>query len=608
MQIHYEEILKNLSTCIFEIDKEGTYTYCSDTLSKLSGYSNSEIVGKSIFDFMNKEEAKRIKNIFDLHLLNKEPIVDYESVYIHKGDYEITVLTNAIPILDTNGDVISFQGVAKDISEKKKLLKETNILEERLELALRGSNDGVWDWNIVDNSVYFSPRWKEMIGYSDEELPNEVPTWTERIHPDDVEATWASINEHVNSITEYYEGVHRLKHKDGHWVWILDRGKALYDTDGNAIRMIGTHTDISEEKAIQLKAKHQKQIIEQIHDSVISTDLKGVITSWNNASEILLGYSSDEIINKHISSIISDEDLESFNIAIDTLLKYGKNYVTVHLVTKSKEKLLIELSLSLLKDEHSVPIGIIGYSRDITEKKRTEDALAQQSRMAQMGEMISMIAHQWRQPLNSISLTASNLKLKFDFNEFDSNSQEDFTKCSQTVSEGLENIQEYIQTLSTTIDDFRNFYSPNKVSTSIKLEEIVAKSLKIISISLIEDNIELIQEYDSEEKIELHENEMMQVILTIFKNAQDQFLEKEIEKPSIKVLTNKKMISICDNAGGVRKDIISKIFDPYFSTKSEKNGTGLGLYMSKIIIEEHHKATLSVKNIDGGACFTIEFI
>ena len=607
MQIHYEEILKNLSTCIFEIDKEGTYTYCSDTLSKLSGYSNSEIVGKSIFDFMNKEEAKRIKNIFDLHLLNKEPIVDYESVYIHKGDYEITVLTNAIPILDTNGDVISFQGVAKDISEKKKLLKETNILEERLELALRGSNDGVWDWNIVDNSVYFSPRWKEMIGYSDEELANEVPTWTERIHPDDVEATWASINEHVNSITEYYEGVHRLKHKDGHWVWILDRGKALYDTDGNAIRMIGTHTDISEEKAIQLKAKHQKQIIEQIHDSVISTDLKGVITSWNNASEILLGYSSDEIINKHISLIISDEDLESFNIAIDTLLKYGKNYATVHLVTKSKEKLLIELSLSLLKDEHSIPIGIIGYSRDITEKKRTEDALAQQSRMAQMGEMISMIAHQWRQPLNSISLTASNLKLKFDFNEFDSNSQEDFTKCSQTFSEGLENIQEYIQTLSTTIDDFRNFYSPNKVSTSIKLEEIVAKSLKIISISLIEDNIKLIQEYDSEEKIELHENEMMQVILTIFKNAQDNFLEKKTQKPYIKVTTKDKTLSICDNGGGIPENILNKIFNLYFSTKTEKNGTGLGLYMSKIIIEQHHKATLSVKNIDGGTCFTIKF-
>jgi len=227
--------------------------------------------------------------------------------------------------------------------------------------------------------------------------------------------------------------------------------------------------------------------------------------------------------------------------------------------------------------------------------------------MAQMGEMISMIAHQWRQPLNSISLTASNLKLKFDFNEFDSNSQEDFTKCSQIFSEGLENIQEYIQTLSTTIDDFRNFYSPNKVSTSIKLEEIVAKSLKIISISLIEDNIELIQEYDSDEKIELHENEMMQVILTIFKNAQDNFLEKKTQKPYIKVTTKDKTLSICDNGGGIPENILNKIFNPYFSTKTEKNGTGLGLYMSKIIIEQHHKATLSVKNIDGGTCFTIKF-
>ena len=597
MSMQYKELLQNISDWLWEIDNKYSFTYCSQSVSKTLGYDAKELIGKTPFDFMNEEEASRVTKFFTLQTLNKEPIIDFETIFIHKDTREITVMINAIPILNENGDVVSFQG----------LVKETTILTERLELALRGSNDGVWDWNILDNSVYFSPRWKEMIGYSDEELPNEVPTWTERIHPDDVEATWASINEHVNSITEYYEGVHRLKHKDGHWVWILDRGKALYDTDGNAIRMIGTHTDISEEKAIQLKAKHQKQIIEQIHDSVISTDLKGVITSWNSASEILLGYSSDEIINKHISLIISDEDLESFNIAIDTLLKYGKNYATVHLVTKSKEKLLIELSLSLLKDEHSIPIGIIGYSRDITEKKRTEDALAQQSRMAQMGEMISMIAHQWRQPLNAISLTASNLKLKFDFEEFDSNSQEDFTKCSQTFSVGLENIQEYIRTLSTTIDDFRNFYNPNKVSTSTKLEEIVAKALKIIDISFIEDNIELMQEYDSKEKIELYENEMMQVILTIFKNAQDNFLEKKTLNPSIKVVTKKRMISICDNGGGIPKDIIKKIFDPYFSTKSDKNGTGLGLYMSKIIIEQHHKATLSVKNIDGGACFTIKF-
>ncbi len=606
MQIYYEELLKNLSNCIFEIDKEGTYTYCSDTISKLSGYSNSELIGKTIFDFMSEKEAQRIREVFNLHISNKEPIVDFESVYIHKGDYEITVITNAIPILNENGDVTNFQGTAKDISAEKKRLKETNILEERLKLALRGSNDGIWDWNILDNSVYFCPRWKEMIGYSDEELINEVPTWTDNIHPDDVEATWASINKHVNSKTEYYEGIHRLKHKDGHWVWILDRGKALYDSDGKATRMIGTHTDISEQKALQLRDVHQKQIIEQIHDSVISTDLSGVITNWNSGSEILLGYSAKEAIGKHVSFIYLDEDLKALGENIDTLMKNEENYVSVRFITKSKEILYADLSLSLLKDENSNPIGMIGYAKDITQKKKAEETLEQQSRMVQMGEMISMIAHQWRQPLNAISLTASNLKLKFDFEEFDSKSQEGFHQCSLEFSKGLNNIQDYIRNLSATIDDFRNFYKTDKVSTNVKLEDIVLKSLKIINASLVTDNIKIIEEYNSDKTIEVYENEIMQVVLTILQNAQDNLMEKNIEEPFIKIITKNQTLCICDNGGGVPKDILNKIFDPYFSTKEEKNGTGLGLYMSQTIIEEHHKGKLKVQNRDDGVCFTIE--
>ena len=606
MQIYYEELLKNLSNCIFEIDKEGTYTYCSDTISKLSGYSNSELIGKTIFDFMSEKEAQRIREVFNLHISNKEPIVDFESVYIHKGDYEITVITNAIPILNENGDVTNFQGTAKDISAEKKRLKETNILEERLKLALRGSNDGVWDWNILDNSVYFCPRWKEMIGYSDEELINEVPTWTDNIHPDDVEATWASINKHVNSKTEYYEGIHRLKHKDGHWVWILDRGKAIYDSDGKATRMIGTHTDISEQKALQLRDVHQKQIIEQIHDSVISTDLSGVITNWNSGSEILLGYSAKEAIGKHVSFIYLDEDLKALGENIDTLMKNEENYVSVRFITKSKEILYADLSLSLLKDENSNPIGMIGYAKDITQKKKAEETLEQQSRMVQMGEMISMIAHQWRQPLNAISLTASNLKLKFDFEEFDSKSQEGFHQCSLEFSKGLNNIQDYIRNLSATIDDFRNFYKTDKVSTNVKLEDIVLKSLKIINASLVTDNIKIIEEYNSDKTIEVYENEIMQVVLTILQNAQDNLMEKNIEEPFIKIITKNQTLCICDNGGGVPKDILNKIFDPYFSTKEEKNGTGLGLYMSQTIIEEHHKGKLKVQNRDDGVCFTIE--
>ena len=607
MSIQYKELLQNVSDWLWEIDDKNIYTYCSEGVSNALGFDSKELIGKTPFDFMSEEESQKVEKLFALHALNKEAIIDFKNVYTHKDGHEVTVVINAIPILDKKGDVVSFQGLAEDISKENKILSEEKILEEHLTLALRGNNDGVWDWNLTDNSVYFSPRWKEMLGFSDEELGNELQTWSERVHPDDIEATWANVNEHINSETEYYEDVHRLKHKDGHWVWILDRGKALYDSHGKAIRMIGTHTDISEAKALQLKATHQNQIIEQIHDSVISTDLGGMITSWNTGSEVLLGYSSKEVIGKHVSLIYSDKDLEVLGKNITTLMKKGENYTTVRLVTKTGEILYADLSLSLLKDENNSPIGMVGYAKDITQKKKAEEMLEQQSRMAQMGEMISMIAHQWRQPLNAISLTASSLKLKFDFGEYNFKSQGDFNKCSQDFSKGLTQIEEYIGTLSTTIDDFRNFFSKDKVSVPIKLDEIVPKALKIIAPSLQTNDITIIEEYNSRKKIEVYENEVMQVVLTLLQNAQDNFIEKKTKEPFIKIIVTDKMISICDNGGGVPKNIVDKIFDPYFSTKLQKNGSGLGLYMSKTIIEQHHKAKLSVKNVDKGACFTVKF-
>jgi len=271
---------------------------------------------------------------------------------------------------------------SKEVKERTEAQKETNKLnkklKERMELALLGSNNAVWDWNLIDNSVYFSPRWKEMLGYKEEELKNEFSSWEDRLHPDDKDKVWEDATKNINGKTEYYESIHRLKHKDGHWVWILDRGKTLYDENNNPVRMIGTHTDITKEKIDQLKLVHQAQIIEQIHDSVISTDLNGYIESWNKGAELLLGYNTKEMIGKHISTIYVKEDLVLRQKNIDILMDKGEYRTEIHFLKKSKDVIYVELSLSLLKDEKGTSIGMIGYVHDITERKESEDALTKQ--------------------------------------------------------------------------------------------------------------------------------------------------------------------------------------------------------------------------------------
>ena len=233
--------------------------------------------------------------------------------------------------------------------------------------------------------------------------------------------------------------------------------------------------------------------------------------------------------------------------------------------------------------------------------------MLENSRLAQMGEMISMIAHQWRQPLNAISATASNLKFKTELETFDLDTKDGQIEQNRYFLDEFQKINSYVQTLTQTIDDFRNFYKPNKSSVSITFEAVVNKSLGIILPSLKTSNIKIVTEYNSDAIIQMHDNEIMQVILNILKNAQDNFKEKDIVEPTITIMTKDKELSICDNGGGIPERIIYQIFDPYFSTKDEKNGTGLGLYMSRTIVQEHHDAKLEVENIPNGVCFRIVF-
>jgi PAS domain S-box-containing protein len=249
----------------------------------------------------------------------------------------------------------------------------------------------------------------------------------------------------------------------------------------------------------------------------------------------------------------------------------------------------------------------LSFFIDLTEIKLKDKQMIEHLRLAQMGEMISMIAHQWRQPLSAISATTINLSLKFEMDSFALDTQESRAECKEYFLEKFANIESYIDALTTTIDDFRNFYKPDKNSVHISLKSVFHKALAIIKASLDNDMIEVVCVCNSDEKIELYDGEMMQVFINILANAQDNFREKKSKNAKIYVTIEKESIKICDNGGGIADDIMSDIFNPYFSTKSEKNGTGLGLYMSKVIVEEHHQARFTVANKNDGACFEITF-
>lgn len=231
--------------------------------------------------------------------------------------------------------------------------------------------------------------------------------------------------------------------------------------------------------------------------------------------------------------------------------------------------------------------------------ERTERLMIEQSRLAIMGEMIGMIAHQWRQPITVIGMLTNNALLDIELGEL---------KMDQLV-EDLESIDKQVHFLSRTIDDFRNFFRPNKLPQSITLGEIENELMTIVGKSFENNRISLIFEGDKNTHLVTYKNELLQVFLNILNNAKDAFLENRTISPTVCIYLNeaeeKLHFLITDNGGGINADVLTHIFEPYFSTKSEKNGTGLGLYMSAMIVEKHLKGSIGVCSENNTSTFTI---
>lgn len=249
--------------------------------------------------------------------------------------------------------------------------------------------------------------------------------------------------------------------------------------------------------------------------------------------------------------------------------------------------------------------------KEIEKSRQAEHHMLQQSRLAQLGEMVSMIAHQWRQPLAAIGSNILDLKLKLSLNSFNLSTTENLDECIAYINSSLENVEHHILVLTNTIDDFRDFYKSDKRSNMLPIEHPIQKAVTIIKSSCTENKITISEQYHAKHAIAMFDGELIQVFLSILKNAQDNFIQKSTQNPVITITTyhikkNGVGVTICDNGGGIPEEIIEKIFDPYFSTKEELNGTGLGLYMSKIIVEEHHNGTLLAYNTQDGVCFKIE--
>ena len=236
----------------------------------------------------------------------------------------------------------------------------------------------------------------------------------------------------------------------------------------------------------------------------------------------------------------------------------------------------------------------------LEELRKKDEVLMQQSRQAAMGEMIGNIAHQWRQPLNAVGLLVQDLTLSYEYGTF----SKGYLESSSAK------IMQLVRHMSQTIDDFRNFFTPDKQKCEFDPAQAVQRTLALVDGALNDKGIRVVVETQQVAPIIGHPNEFSQVLLNIVNNAMDAFAENACSDPCIGVRVasegGKAVVTIADNAGGIAEEILDRIFEPYFTTKEQGKGTGIGLFMAKNIVEKSMNGRLSARNLGAGAEFRIE--
>ncbi|MBE9048403.1 PAS domain S-box protein [Pleurocapsales cyanobacterium LEGE 10410] len=369
--------------CIAGFD--GYFKQINPAFSETLGFSQDELLAEPFLDFVHPEDrAATLEEVSKLSI--GKATISFENRYRTKnGDYR-WLLWTATPYLEEQ--IIYAAG--QDITERKAAEQALKESEERWQLALRGANDGIWDWNVQTNEVFFSRRWKEMLGFREDEIDNTLEEWTKRVHPDDIGWVTEVIQEHFAKKTPFYISEHRVLCKDGSYKWILDRGQALWDEAGNVIRMTGSHTDISDRREAEIQLKQERDFSQAIVDTVGALitvlDRHGTIISFNHTCEQVTGYSYQEVAGRQVwEFLVAPKERAVVQAVFERLLTgQAPNRYENSWIAKNGSQHLISWSNTALFDDRGAVEFIIATGIDITEQRQVWNQLEHQYRQTKL--------------------------------------------------------------------------------------------------------------------------------------------------------------------------------------------------------------------------------
>jgi len=538
--------------------------------------------------------------------------LDYEKSLSswNKKQYYFFIMTTVIVVLSILITLIFFYLYNRKKEQELSFQKNQIQEQEKFKLLFQDSHFLAMVINTHGNIIELNNKALEFLG-EDNKLISGKKFW-------DLDC-WKK--ESRLSIKEKIENFDKINYQDELIIYNKKNEERIIDFTLSSIvkederLLVAIGIDITERIEKENKLKQSYAVFSNTRDGIVITDEFTRILDINIAFEKITGYNKSDILNKQTNILKSELHTNEFykNMWLNI---NEKGFWEGEITNKNKngENFIEWLTINTIYNENNEVENYIGIFSDITEQKAKEkllkekdNALYQQSKMAAMGEMIGNIAHQWRQPLSVISTAATGIVVQKSMG----------VSNEENEIKSLNAINDSAQYLSQTIEDFRDFLKVDKEVKLFNIAKTIKEALSLSSVNRKNKNINLICNLDKEVEVYGVKNEFIQVMMNVLRNSEDA-LNNIDENKYIFIDTYIKdllvIVKIKDSAGGISEKIISRIFEPYFTTKHQSQGTGIGLYMSQEIIKNHMKGKIYVKNESyeylehtiKGACFTIE--
>ncbi|CAM3464937.1 PAS domain-containing sensor histidine kinase [Arcobacter aquimarinus] len=603
-----ELILSSMNDGIWDWNLKTNKVSYSKQWKKILGFNDTEI-GNDLAEWERRINPKQLKMVcseISNYLEGKKDTYNNEHQVLCKDGTYKWILDRAVIVQrDEFGKPLRMIGTHTDITSIKDLEKQ--IIKEKDFISNIIDNSSVIVAIVDDEGRMFKVNKfaQEFTGYTQEEI-SSVPFFWVRFLPDYIQDRIYDIIDEAKkgNIKRYYKA--SWFSKDSQEKIFEWSNTLVKKEDGSMDYLIAIGIDVTEKEIIQKKILQQKEELELIFDyskdGIAVLDLNTKFLNFNNSFLDMTGFSKDELLEKSIFELIAKQDNQKNKKIIEQILEEGfiSNYEEIF-AFKDK-RIVTNLSISLLPNKQSLLMII----KDVSSLK----VLQEQAKLASLGEMIGNIAHQWRQPLSYISVSASSLKVKSEFNML---TKEEIAEVSTAIVKQTEY-------LSNTIDNFRDFIKEDKTYANISIKEVLDNSLNLVHASLKNNFINLTLELDDDLIILGNKNELTEAFLNIISNSKDALKEKEEEDrflfiKSKKLDENRLELKFLDSGGGIDESIISKVLEPYFTTKHKSQGTGLGLAIVDKIVRERHKGVIEIYNEEfaynqkqyKGVCFNIVF-